>query len=394
MTDWAYLSEMAVTNLHGGGITVQRVLGADVERFKFIYVGPFHEVAPPVEGVDNKSVYLPPVTELERVLSLWRPLKRLLGTKITGMIRERVRGSHWQFLNSRGLDIDGPCLVCPQSALALQASRALTHKRRFRYMTWMMDDHLLRGDRGRWSYSKQDRLSMRRHLTNAKVVAAISPNLANFYKSEFGVDATVLFGPCDPIAEPMWESVTKDGPIQLAYFGNVWPWQTDALAALLPLLDTGEVELSLYVPLTTLPEELRHPSVRHCDPLAPEKVIWEMRRFDAVVIPISFLPELSHLSHFNIATKMSECIASGTLTFAIGPADSAMSSYLEAHDAAILATSTEAAELRRAAALIRDHAVRKRVLGNARRLSIENLSTSAMQRVWRAAWARVVDDTT
>jgi hypothetical protein len=44
----------------------------------------------------------------------------------------------------------------------------------------------------------------------------------------------------------------------------------------------------------------------------PSGVLGEMRKHNATVLLMSFLRSQAHLTRLNIATKMSECIASGT----------------------------------------------------------------------------------
>jgi hypothetical protein len=103
------------------------------------------------------------------------------------------------------------------------------------------------------------------------------------------------------------------------------------------------------------------------------------------VLPISFRPELRHMSEFNIATRMSECLASGTVTLVIGPENAAMTKFLAPFGAACLTTASSVNELRLVMKNLKCEIYRRGVLTAARNLVIQELSTATMAEKWRRA---------
>ena len=110
-----------------------------------------------------------------------------------------------------------------------------------------------------------------------------------------------------------------------------------------------------------------------------------MRGCDAVVLPISFTEKMRHLTDFNIATKMSECLASGTPTLIVGPERAAMIRQLRPHSAALFHTDPSPEALSPVIARLRDPGIRQRLLLNASRLVRDELSTNQMRRRWHFA---------
>ena len=78
-----------------------------------------------------------------------------------------------------------------------------------------------------------------------------------------------------------------------------------------------------------------------------------MRTCDAVVLPISFGESDRNLCEFNVATKLSELLASGTVILAVGPEYAAMTKLLQSAGAAQIVTNPGVPELARAAFLSR-----------------------------------------
>jgi hypothetical protein len=91
-----------------------------------------------------------------------------------------------------------------------------------------------------------------------------------------------------------------------------------------------------------------------------------MRRYDAVVLPASFDPAMRHLSGLNIATKMSGCLASGTVTLLIGPRYAAMARFLEGSGAAVIVSDNMGSAVVDAVARLRNRGNRSAVLQSAR----------------------------
>jgi hypothetical protein len=113
-------------------------------------------------------------------------------------------------------------LVCPQSASSVQVMESLRTRRNIRYITWMMDDHVVRYVSGRWAYAPEYRKMFKKHLCHADTVFVISPVMQELYEREFGVKSEVLFAPADMGERPVYEVPCGDGPLKVAYFGRMW----------------------------------------------------------------------------------------------------------------------------------------------------------------------------
>lgn len=384
------LSEMAVSDNHGGGLTLQRVLSSDLEGFDlFVHPGGFARQAPPARRFAPRSVrmdYWPDTVWSRRLLgcTLADRLARRPGLRRAFCRRAAVR----MRALLRGRD-RVRCLACPQGDFVLRILAEIRRGNPFPYVTWVMDDHCLRREGGSWSYDPEVEVLMRAHLQGAAHVFVISPALGRFYRDRFGVESTVLFGPADPVGEPRWDISSGGGPIRCGYFGHVGPWQADALEAFVnAAVGPGRATLDVWS-RQDLPEEIKVAGVIARGAAAPGDVVAKMREYDAVLLPISFKEALANMSHFNIATKMSECLASGTLALVIGPSDSAMVGYLAPEDSAVVVTSPEPEAVRRGVAALRDPELRRRVLSNARRLGDTRLSVEAARAMWRAGWEKV-----
>src|SRR5688500_11531147 len=175
-----------------------------------------------------------------------------------------------------------------------------------------MDDHMLRHTENGWAYPPGFTEIIVKHLWGARRVMVISPALAEFYRHEFDIESSILFGPADPIGEPVWQRPYCGDVCRLGYFGFLGDWQLDALVKLGTRLRNLNATLDVFSATSELPDELRLPGVTMRGKLSADEVLHRMRKYDAVVLPISFSEGMRHLTEFNIATKMSECLASGT----------------------------------------------------------------------------------
>jgi len=383
-------SEMAVSDGHGGGLTLQRVLGSDLDAFDlFVHPGGFARQAPPARRFAPRSVQIDFWPD-----TVW--CRRLLGCTMADRLARRP-GLRRAFCRRAAVRMRAllrgrdrvRCLACPQGDFVPRILGDIRRGNPFPYVTWMMDDHCLRREGDSWRYDPEMEDLMRAHLQGAAHVFVISPALGRFYRERFGVEATVLFGPADPVGEPRWDISSGGGPIRCGYFGHVGPWQVDALEAFVnAAVSPRRATLDVWS-RQDLPEEIKVAGVSARGAAAPEDVVAKMREYDAVLLPISFKEALANMSHFNIATKMSECLASGTMTLAIGPSDSAMVDYLAPEDAAVVVTSPATEAMRRGVEAVRDPGLRRRVLANARRLVATRLSVEAARATWRAGWEKV-----
>ena len=388
-----YLSEMSVSDRHGGGLTLQRVLDGELGIFsRFIHPGRFGMDYPPAEEYRDRSLDLPTALDSDTARRWlgWRPsawlsgrpaLRRWWASAAARKLASTLRGDDGQM--SRWL-------VCPQSDLSLRIIASLQNLQRLEYVTWMMDDHLVRYNHAtqQWQYRPEHRRLLGAHLHGARRVFVISPAMKELYAREFEVDSTVLFAPGVIAGEPVWEPPTPRGqPLRLGYFGALGEWQRDALELLLPSVTSGEAMLDVFTS-SHLPENWdRIAGLRRLDPLPPAAVPAIMRECDAVVLPISFMPAMAHMTRLNIATKMAECLASGTPTLLIGPPEAAMTRYLQGTGAAALVTESTPAAARARLRELRDPDMRRALLGAARDLCLKSCSPEAMRAVWRRGTA-------
>jgi hypothetical protein len=389
-----YLSEMSVSDGHGGGLTLQRVLGEDLDSIsRFVHVNRFARVFPPIERVQPRCLDLPMWLENPRVRE-WigcRPTAWLSGQRCVrrhhARRAARVMLSHCGPINHvlRGV-------VCPQGIQSLLVLEELKQRAAVRYITWIMDDHLVRFRDGEWRYPPQVEALLARHLKEAEVVFVISPAMVDFYRQRFGVEPTVLLPPAITGNEPVWSPSSEAGPCRLGYFGNLGPWVLNALNQIASILPRVGATVDVFGPAGQAPGTLASPGIRLCGTLSKEHLLSQMRKYDAVILPISFAEEERHLAEFNIATRMSEFLASGNLTLLVGPSYAAMIRYLESKSAACIVTNPNSAELARAFNLIRNTAYRREVLMNARNLVAAELSTATMRSKWQSASHRLASE--
>jgi hypothetical protein len=382
-----YLSEMCAAPIHGGGITLQRIIGSELETFKwFIKVVNYSNEPEILLSNLNSYVLFPFGTQTK-----W--LNKTIGCTLTYQIftnnwlrkihSERIANQ----LVNRGIISDGSrLLVCPQGEFTLYTMQRLRHLTNVPYITWFMDDHLVRWSKTGWAYKYDHEALMREHLQKAERIFVISPELQNFYQQRFGVESEVLFAPCEHLSEPIYQVVEEDKKIHLAYFGSIGPWQQDALEALLPLVKQDIIDLNIFTNnQSSVPPLFQSAGVVIHKPVSPDQVTQVMRNYDAVVIPISFRDDLRNMSCFNIATKMAECIGSGIPTLIIGPSDSAMVKFLLPYDAAVLLTETTEQNIKDAIIKLKDKEERQKIINNAQHLGKKELHHTAMRLKWKSA---------
>jgi len=386
-----YLSEMSVSDLHGGGLTLQRVLAEELDGIPlFVHVCRFGTDYPVAKRFAPNCVDIPLWPESDKV-------RHAIGRRAAAWLTRRhpIMQSHAkqvaQTILAKVPESDRPlrALVCPQGPHSLYAIEALGRLRPLEYVSWVMDDHLVRWHNDNWHYPADFEEMLRKHLKRARTVFVISPSMGEFFRERFGVESEVLFGSADLSAEPRWDVPQSDGHIRLGYFGALGPWQLDALVLLADGLAAANASLEIYTGNSALPEALQRPQVKLQGRIPPAQVPSTMRTYDAVVLPASFEPHMRNMTGLNIATKMSESLASGTVTFLIGPPYGAMTRYLEEAGAAVLVSNRDPGSVATAVASIRDMAFRKNILQSAQQLVESNLSSAAMRKIWHRGLARL-----
>jgi hypothetical protein len=388
-----YLSEMAVSDLHGGGLTMHRVLGDDLDAFDlFFHVDEFATGKKPiVERFAERQVNLhqlfPPPNRQPETARYYadRALVRLgLRTASEWLQRRWARKCADHVMGHVDLD-DSLWLVVPQYVAAVRVMNELWRRRPVRYVTWVMDDHVIERGKDGWRYPNGFDAEYAFHLKHAKRVFVISAAMARVYRELFNVEAEVLFGPADPVSAPAYTSPRTVGPLRLCYFGAIRRWQRDALEKLVAHLAVLGATLDLFS-LHEPPATLLSSRVSVCASVPPNEVIGRMRDYDGVVIPASFDEDQRNLTELNIATKMSECFASGTIPVVVAPAYAAMVQFAQEHGGALVISDFGDAAQVAAFRAIRNADRRACLLSQARRVAEQVCSTSAMRRTWKAGW--------
>ena len=381
-----YLSEMSVSDFHGGGLTIQRILGEDIDKIDlFAHVSRFATDLPANEKILSRCFNLSVPWESNAV-------KRIIGSTMTSrlsrngiLLKKRAAISanvlHKKLGKSKE---DVRALVCPQGINALLTMEELKKRRPVRYVSWVMDDHLVRWTNGKWNYSAGVKEIFGKHLREAKHVFVISSVMQEFYLKTFAVKSTVLFGSSDSENEDIQPAINPNSTLKLGYFGAVAEWQLDALEAVGKALTAANAQLDIYSGVIKLPIELHQKGIFFKGKLKPDEVLPTMRAYDAILLPMSFRSKLRNMSEFNIATKLSECLASGIPTIAVGPEYAAMIQFLKIHDAAIISTSEVAQDIAKSLEILRDRETITSILNNAHYLVKHHLGSAPMRAKWSA----------
>ena len=381
-----YLSEMSISDLHGGGLTLQRVIGDDLMHIRyFAHVKRFAYDLPATEKFADRAIDLTSVWESDIIRNLiGRTFAASLSNKL--FIIKRTAKNAARLLNSKfekSEAITG--LVCPQGMASIYTLEALKSYRRVRYISWVMDDHLIQYNNGKWDFPKGVEQVFKKHLQDADHVFVISTAMQDFYKSRFGINSTVLFSSADLSTQRGRPVLDINAALKIGYFGAVSAWQLDPLLAVANSLNGTNTQFHIYSAIENLPDELCVGGVYFKGRLDPGEVLHVMQNYDAILLPVSFKDEMRSLSTFNIATKMSEYLASGVPILAIGPAYAAMIQYLKTNDAALLVESGNEDDIKNAFKLFNDKAKISAILENAKNLVLNETGTLPMRKRWEEA---------
>lgn len=385
MMKLSFLSEMSAEPIHGGGVTLKRILRDDLNKFQsFIKVVHYRNEP----RINSKKYQVFPFGHQAP------KFQKIIGCTLTAklfqsnLLRNRHSCKTVKFLlQNQIITNQSKLLVCPQGAFTLYTMNELSKHMQVPYITWMMDDHLLNWNDHRGFFYKCDHYSlMEQHLKNALKVFVISPQLKDFYQKYFGVECEVLFSPVPAVNHCRDKQSQKNKNPKLVYFGSITPWQEDALEVLIPLAQQKLITLDIFSSHKFVRDTSLNQHVNFHQPISSEHVIDIMRSYDAVIIPISFKKELYNMSYFNIATKMSECIGSGVPTLLVGPSDSAMIKFLNPYNACVTITSASQQHVIDAIDTLKDTSKRKQMLENAHTLVQEELSENYMARKWKFAF--------
>lgn len=373
---------MSAEPIHGGGVTLQRTLGDQLDRFDWISKT-IHFPAQPKPVYASQRSYFFPWWQHEHWLRKFIGCSRAYRISMLPGIRKRfAKFVANKMLESEPRILDSQLLVCPQADITLMVLEQLQKKRRLNYATWMMDDHLVEWRDDKWCYPSGFEQRMAAHLRGAKSVFVISPAMQEFYKQRFQVESTVLCGPATTINTPNVQPLR--GSLRLAYFGSLGRWQNDAIELLAPQLKNKRISLDIYSNnSSSTPEIIVKAGANLCDGVSPSEVAKLCKTYDGLVLPISFKSDLKNMSYFNIATKFSECLGAGVPTLVIGPPDAIMVKIAKKHSAAIIVDETGDESMEHAIDRLYDSAVRLQTVQSALKLVQKEYSHDVMRSRWQ-----------
>lgn len=378
-----YLSEMSVSDLHGGGLTLQRVLGDDLMQIPyFAYVNRTAYDIPAIDKIRDREINLTSFWDGNIARAILGNTRARSISRSTFILKREAKNAARllanKFKSKQLLNV----LVCPQGPASIYTLEVLKHYRQVKYITWVMDDHIVKYSNGEWIYPEGMEQLMAKHLQEAEHVFVISTAMQNFYRNRFGIESTVLFGPFDSPGDNDLNLLNNSDPLKIGYFGAVAAWQLDALQYVVNALLNTNVQLHIYSAIEKLPADLSNDKVYFEGRVSPGQVLAEMRKYNAILLPISFMEARRNMSEFNIATKMSEYLASGIPILAIGPAYAAIINYLKTNDAAIVVESGDEEDIKNAFKLLNDQSKIIAILKNAKNLEITETGTSPMRERW------------
>ncbi|OOQ57068.1 glycosyltransferase family protein [Mucilaginibacter pedocola] len=384
-----YLSEMSVSDKHGGGLTLQRILGDDLNSIeKFVHVNRFAADYNVKGDFAGRAMDLFSIWETDLLRTLIGRSRASRMSKRLPMIKMHANRAAKKIAATFAGKQELTALVCPQGANAIFTLEALKKLKPVKYITWVMDDHLVRYQNDAWQYPDGTEEVFANHLRQAAHVFVISPDMQAFYKERFSVESTVLFGSSGAAANTLVQNGSVAGKLKIGYFGAVAAWQKDALAAVGAALKGTDVQLDIYSGINKLPPELDAEGVNFRGSVPPAQVLTQMQNYDAVLIPISFQQKLRNMSQFNIATKMSEYLACGLPILAVGPPYAAMINYLGNNKAAVTVASASEADIRAGFAQLRNAEHTAKLLKNAQKLVEDEVGTAPMHKVWQSVAAK------
>ncbi len=361
MRPFHFLAEMSVSEQHGSGITVCRTLGRELHSILTFFC---------LDDVYDQAPRFLPRTHR------WRPVftssisRRILGCRLSHTLNtshwhRRLMGRIYAGRINKLLPVASPpptFLVCPQNTLSMYTMKFLRRLRSVNYLTWIMDNNwVTQNSRGDWTYSPADAKILGQHLEDAGTVFTISQSMGQHFKEHFRIDSEELFAP-SPHDHPS-PSTNSVSLKKLGYFGNLHAWPVDALVRLAPLLKDSGYTLDIYS-YAKLPPELEVPEITLMPPLPAGEVASRMGAYAAVLLPMGFSDATAAYSRFNIATKMAECLGSGTVTLAIGPDDAAMIRYLRKHQVGLTLSHLQSSTLLPLLQKISSSEERSRVIGD------------------------------
>jgi glycosyltransferase involved in cell wall biosynthesis len=395
-----YISEFNLSFEHGGGLTCYRIMGNSLFNFDRYYSLHFTEKdASLMQEIASKNTNISPIfpypdfpVELNFEYLKFKSkqlLNRAFSIKFNNFEDYHIFSQKvCNYFTQEAIDCNTKILVIPQGNLSTDIVNSLYDKHQIKYIVWMMDDHLLKFKNGRWIYPRGYEKKFKKLLTNAYQVITISPQMADFYKKRFSVNSTIIFSGVDFQNFISYPSQLDSEKTTLAYLGSIHSWQTDAISMLFPLLDTNKVEIHIYSH-QNLPASLIRHGIFYKGALNHDELKTVIKFYDGILLPNSFDSKYRNMVEFNIATKMTEAIASGTVPVVIAPEYSAMSNFVKSRNLGIVVDSEEKITLLDD---LKNDSKRKFWLCNNEKCYNNEISKDAMQNKWELIWDKFIKE--
>lgn len=208
-------------------------------------------------------------------------------------------------------------------------------------------------------------------LSNARRSIVTNTSLADEYRARYGIDADVIYNPIpgtEPAGERSWPAVPT-GPIRIAYTGQIYDAQADAIRNLtdaLDLLEPGSAVLDVYSAQTA--REIRRyllfgPSLVHHGHLPPDEVGEAQRTADILFLPLAFRTPYDEIVRTASPSKLGEYLTSGRPILVHAPAGSFLDRYFAEHGCGVVVNRPDPYALAEAVRTIRsDDALRRRIV--------------------------------
>lgn len=378
-----YLSEIAITDRHGGGITFQRVLQEKMLQIeRYFYVSTFSIAFESSTKIPQNLIYYaaPPL--------YFGSLKKYLGNTVINRIyssnfylRFYARHIARTICNCFGHKPSLRAFIVPQTKLAIYVIEELRKMKEIKYLTWVMDDHVVRWKNGKWSYPRGYEKKFAFHLRNAAQVFVISDQMKEFYKQRFLIDSDVLFSP--PVSQELTVNSkvadAKTERLRGCYFGSIGGWQFSSLNVFLDVMNRIP-GFSFDIYSNSKDERLmKYKAINWNGFISATKIVNVAHEKDFIFVPLSFEAKYRNMSYLNYATKMAESLATGLPVIIMGPADSAMVKFFRLHNCGIVIDSLRPEDILKGVNQLFDREVIKSVLQNARLVVLEECSVEKMR---------------
>lgn len=210
--------------------------------------------------------------------------------------------------------------------------RHLREKHRIPLFSWIADDEyteLLKKNGHKEIYNLQY------ILKESAMVRGCSEQLCAYYNAVFGCNAEPLYKSCD-LSIPINKKVNK--PITIVYAGNLLYGRLEIISQIADILETlfpngTEVILEVYSNTALLPtDEKKFFAPKYCVRYMGRRdygyIKERLASADIVLHVESFERDQLLKTKYSFSTKIIDCLQSGSVVLAVGPAEQASMAYI------------------------------------------------------------------